>query len=221
MYLHASRPLGEQADIVISTMLDYHTEYRKQFPLSDQMKEAGIKYPPIEQELASPTYVPAWAHSKGFQVQYFHKLLDLVDMRHDDHPSNGQPECHDGDLNSLEITPSTAKVQIGYWRKVNAVHGWFVRNCQNNVDECQEVEVSGKQLFSLQSEITDTIEGRKLSGGAMSNDNTELVPQSGCFFGTSTQDEWYWMGLEDTLRIIKRAYDYIKKGCTIHYCSSW
>ena len=26
---------------------------------------------------------------------------------------------------------------VGYWRKANAIHNYFVQRCQNGVDECQ------------------------------------------------------------------------------------
>jgi len=41
--------------------------------------------------------------------------------------------------------------EVGYWRKANAVHGWFVRECANGVDECQEIPVSKIKLMELQA----------------------------------------------------------------------
>lgn len=31
---------------------------------------------------------------------------------------------------------------VGYWRKANAIHAWFVKNVQGGVDNCQSHEVS-------------------------------------------------------------------------------
>ena len=39
--------------------------------------------------------------------------------------------------------------EIGYWRKANAVHSWFVENCQDGIDECQLSEVSREDLEDL------------------------------------------------------------------------
>ena len=41
------------------------------------------------------------------------------------------------------------KEQVGYWRKANAIHGWFVKHCQGGVDECQETEIERGQLKEL------------------------------------------------------------------------
>jgi len=58
---------------------------------------------------------------------------------------------HNGD-NNYEVTVTKAgkptnidpkKVsyiveEVGYWRKANQIHNWFVENVQNGIDECQE-----------------------------------------------------------------------------------
>ena len=38
---------------------------------------------------------------------------------------------------------------IYYWRKSNAIHKWFVDNCQGGVDDCREYMVSVEQLKNL------------------------------------------------------------------------
>lgn len=38
---------------------------------------------------------------------------------------------------------------VAYWRKANAVHGWIVRNCANDVDECQEISLDREDLIKL------------------------------------------------------------------------
>lgn len=38
---------------------------------------------------------------------------------------------------------------VAYWRKANAIHQWFVDNCQDGVDECQEAYVSEEKLKDL------------------------------------------------------------------------
>lgn len=43
------------------------------------------------------------------------------------------------------------KGEIGYWRKANAIHGWFVNNLADGVDECQQIPVSVADLLQLQS----------------------------------------------------------------------
>ena len=51
----------------------------------------------------------------------------------------------------LGVRTSEGIQEVGYWRKANAIHGWFVRECGNNVDECQEIPVSKIKLLELQA----------------------------------------------------------------------
>ena len=39
---------------------------------------------------------------------------------------------------------------IGYWRKANHIHRWFVLNVQNNEDDCKEHDVTLEQLYGLE-----------------------------------------------------------------------
>jgi len=70
--------------------------------------------------------------------------------------------------------------ELGYWRKANAVHGWFVRECANNVDECQEIFVSREQLSKLRSDCNDALATRE---NATPNDENNVIfrqpPNSG------------------------------------------
>ncbi len=43
--------------------------------------------------------------------------------------------------------------EIGYWRKANAVHGWFIRNCADGVDNCEPVNVSREALNHLRNDV--------------------------------------------------------------------
>jgi len=42
--------------------------------------------------------------------------------------------------------------EIGYWRKANAIHGWFVRELADGVDECQQIPVSVADLLRLSAD---------------------------------------------------------------------
>jgi hypothetical protein len=43
-------------------------------------------------------------------------------------------------------------VTIGYWRKANAIHGWFVRELADGKDECQRIYVTRENLETLRAE---------------------------------------------------------------------
>jgi hypothetical protein len=102
--------------------------------------------------------------------------------------------------------------QVGYWRKVNAIHKWFVDNVQKGVDDCGEYEVSYEKLLDLKA----------LCKQALETKNPDLLPpQDGFFFGGTDINEWYWGRLQETIDIIdsldgeQSAYD------TYVYRSSW
>ena len=109
------------------------------------------------------------------------EAADLVGM--DD------PDGHAG----LEV-----RFPVGYWRKVNAVHGWFVRELANGVDECQPIWVSREQLGKLkvlcQLVLSVPVRAEEF-----------LPPRAGFFFGGYELDEWYFDGLIRTIDIIDRA----------------
>lgn len=70
--------------------------------------------------------------------------------------------------------------ELGYWRKANAVHGWFVRECADGVDECQEIFVSREQLSKLRADCNNALANRET---AVPNDSSTRViaqpPNSG------------------------------------------
>ena len=51
----------------------------------------------------------------------------------------------------------TITKEIGYWRKSNQIHNWFVEKCQDNIDECQLTEISKEQLEELLEECYEII----------------------------------------------------------------
>lgn len=52
------------------------------------------------------------------------------------------------------------KVNVGYWRKVNSVHGWFVRELADGVDNCQPIYVPREKLVELRDLCTQAIATR-------------------------------------------------------------
>lgn len=101
----------------------------------------------------------------------------------------------------LPVNPkrvSTIREQVGYWRKSNAIHAWFVRNVQDDVDECQYSYVSLEQLEELLDTVKQVSAHPELSVSI-------LPPQSGFFFGSTDIDEWYMQDLEDTKEILEKV----------------
>lgn len=112
---------------------------------------------------------------------------------------------------------SSISERIGYWRKANAIHNWFVTNVQDGVDECQESEVSLKQLTTLRDECKKVLEFKDKAD--------EIMPsQGGFFFGGTDYDEWYFQDMEYTVEILDKVISETTEDdyeITFFYQSSW
>ena len=102
--------------------------------------------------------------------------------------------------------------EIGYWRKANAIHRWFVENCQDGEDNCATYTVVHEELKELKRVCEEVLQRPQ--------EAEDLLPtQSGFFFGPTEYDEWYIQDLKDTIEIIDWAltqdFDYFE------YHSSW
>ena len=107
-----------------------------------------------------------------------------------------------------------ADLKCWYWRKANQIHGWFVKNVQNNNDDCGLYEVSIDQIKKLRDEVNFTLATKNTAG---------LPPTEGFFFGSSAVDDWYWEDVTDTQRYLKEMIeDYEANPQTkFYYTSSW
>jgi len=106
--------------------------------------------------------------------------------------------------------------EVMYWRKANAIHSWFVENCQNGVDECQESYVSREQLEELAS-ICEEVAKTK---------NTSLLEtQSGFFFGGTEYDEYYFDECKETAKGLRNLLaEETPEDCSsgnFYYEASW
>jgi hypothetical protein len=118
------------------------------------------------------------------------------------------PDDLQTDYPSAQLT-----IQVGYWRKVNAVHQWFVDNCGAGVDECRPYDVSRDDLTSLLRTVNEVLETR---------DHSQLPPQSGFFFGSTEIDEYYWSDLEGTRKMLTAILDNPKFAeVGFEYQASW
>jgi len=105
-------------------------------------------------------------------------------------------------------TTTTVDFQVGYWRKANAIHNWFVENVQDGVDECQEVHVPWEKLQELKALCRRVLDTKNPIG---------LEPTPGFFFGSTEVDEYYFQDIDDTLDIL----DKLDEEETYYYQASW
>ena len=108
------------------------------------------------------------------------------------------------------------KEQVGYWRKANAIHRWFVENIQDGIDDCEyHREVTQEDLEEL----------RDICREILCNPDTaedKLPTTSGFFFGSTVYDEWYMEDIKNTIDIITevlKTTDFEKE--MLYYVSSW
>ena len=124
------------------------------------------------------------------------------------------------DLSRTDLSPEASpfiylSINVAYWRKVNAVHSWFVNNVQDGVDECQKAEVSREQL----QELIDTCKQVRDDHDKAE----ELLPVGeGFFFGSYEYDEWYFQGIDSTIEQLEKILNNPKfEGWHFVYQSSW
>jgi hypothetical protein len=110
--------------------------------------------------------------------------------------------------------------RVGYWRKANQIHAWFVKNVQKGKDDCGDYNVTLEQLKELVATCKTILKNK---GKA-----SELLPsQGGFFFGGTDYDEYYFDDLKYTVKmltpIIKELEkEYANKNFSdLYYQSSW
>ena len=105
------------------------------------------------------------------------------------------------------------QIDIGYWRKANAVHDWFVTNVQGGEDECKPHHVSREDLTALKEACEQVLANKKLA--------KEILPTTaGFFFGSTEFDDYYFQDLEATVEIVDRCLA-LPPAWDFEYRSSW
>lgn len=105
------------------------------------------------------------------------------------------------------------KMEVGYWRKSNQIHAWFVDNVQDGKDECDYFNVDREKLAELRSLCQAVLDGKRLPEEA-------LPTRQGFFFGSTDYGEYYLQDLKYTVEIIDRALT-LSDAWSLEYHSSW
>lgn len=116
---------------------------------------------------------------------------------------------------------------IGYWRKANQIHNFFVQECQNGIDECQLSIITKDKLEDLLDRCKRAMKLKKiyLNDGIIKDGQgleTFLPTSSGFFFGGTEFNEWYFEDIAETKKLITKVLketDFDKQ--IICYRSSW
>lgn len=124
--------------------------------------------------------------------------------------------------------------RVGYWRKANQIHAWFVNNIQGGNDDCGDYPVSEEKLTELLNICKEIKDKCKLTNGKIRNGQiatpetkgkfidiiedgalmtnshiaANLLPSaSGFFFGSTDYDQYYMQDIEDTIKIIEDLFN--------------
>lgn len=104
------------------------------------------------------------------------------------------------DGEEIKIDPekvSTIRERVGYWRKANHIHKYFIDQCNKGKDDCREFLVSCAELDKLRGLCKTVLTNRDKEFAA------KILPTcSGFFFGSTEYDESYYQGLKETIEII-------------------
>jgi hypothetical protein len=122
---------------------------------------------------------------------------------------------------------SSISEHVGYWRKANQIHRWFVENVQDGEDDCREYVVS-RQDFQNLLEVVNTVVASEGTPEESSVIQENLPPSSGFFFGSTEVDSWYWEDLETTKNIVSKILAEMDEDAKnpdvwvdYYYSSSW
>lgn len=117
--------------------------------------------------------------------------------------------------------------EVGYWRKANQIHNWFVQNVQNGEDDCRDHRVSREDLQNLLQTV-NLVLNAKGTPEESSIIEENLPPTEGFFFGTTEINEWYWDDLEATKQIVSDVLAEMdidaknnESWIDYYYASSW
>lgn len=137
--------------------------------------------------------------------------------------------------------------EVGYWRKANQIHNFFVENVQGGEDDCSYHNECTKEILEdLLDRCYKVLTGSIMMLGQVKNGQQyvdgkwvdcmepgkviinpevaeELLPScGGFFFGSTEYDEWYMQDIENTIEIIKNVLETTDfETQMLAYCSSW
>ena len=137
------------------------------------------------------------------------------------------------DITEFILNPTDLRIsrqtsyEVGYWRKANHIHNWFMQNCaerdeyDNPIDDCRPVEITVDKLEALLETCKKVLADHSLA-------ETLLPTTSGFFFGSTEYDEDYFREIERTVEIIEPVLKFAKHKLEIkdyiwevYYRASW
>jgi len=107
----------------------------------------------------------------------------------------------------VDVALGDDAMQISYWRKFNALHGWM--------EDLYRLKGGSKEDFNC---TTVRLTANDLDRLEMDTGNNKLVPRNGFFFGSQ---EIYPEDLESVADFVKLSRQAIAEGKAVFYDSWW
>jgi hypothetical protein len=154
----------------------------------------------LDMYLKVRAYLGGWDHRDAAEKAKYAKAIKLAGLEMKD-------VCEEAPSAYIEIT-------VGYWRKANAIHAWFVKNVQEGKDDCGDYYVPDEKLDALLADCEAII-------ASPENAKNILPTQAGFFFGSTKIDEYYMGDLVRTVELIKKVRaKFDQKRLSVYYNSS-
>jgi hypothetical protein len=160
---------------------------------------------------------------KAWENKYSYEEFQRLTEEQKEEYRNSEPE-YDEEMYGKELM---------YWRKANQIHNWFVQNCQNGVDDCEQYPITVADLKKLKAlcekiltmtevkqELRPTYPNgwfsepvhvmkdvRLLTEEGVKFASEHLPSRSGFFFGGTEYDDDYVLDLENTIEQITDTLD--------------
>jgi hypothetical protein len=160
----------------------------------------------LDQYLTAKKYINKWEYSDDYKDSWV--TQDFQDMLPMDTPNITQY----GGFTGINI-----EYPVGYWRKANAIHKFFVSEVGQEVDDCREMWIDRDHLVELRSRCLAVLKADNTEEMAK---EVELETTSGFFFGDTDYGDWY----KDDLRLTIDICDFVLKlpeEYSIYYQASW
>ena len=134
---------------------------------------------------------------------YLYKRTYVQNWEHNPPEQQHQIEVKKNGVVRNDIKPNRIcyiTEQVAYWRKFNALHGWFVNECGGGIDECQNINVDEDKLVELLETLKKVSDNFTLA-------KELLPPVQGFFFGGDEIDEYYKEDVNSTIKIIEELLE--------------
>ena len=180
----------------------------------------------LDMYLSKKTYVKQWSHDKP------EEQFEVSVKR------GGKPFKK---IESSRVSYVTEELM--YWRKANQIHGWFVHNTQEVVEEVKYYVTKEdlQNLLDVCKQVLDVMAKSKMktvqvrsgwSGGEETYSDVEtydcedeirelLPPTEGFFYGSYEIDEWYKNNIEETVEFLERELPKSDEHDDFEYYASW